>query len=304
MIRLADAEMLDEVKAVWKECFPKQDVRYMDFYFKNMFVPENCFVEVLENKVVATLIRSPHALMFNGRVLRTSMIMGVATLPKYRNRGYMHALMNVAMDACSHTELVTLLQTDIPDLYRPYGFEFIYHRTQYRLERQDVKRITNFGCAYEPSPIDLMKVYSAFIKRFNGFYTRDLDYFIKYKKQIKARDGKVVAFYNGKDQIRGYAVMIPEGQELLVEEIVYLDSMALMKLCNAALQEKRIVNLYVSDAEDLSVAFPRAPKKIYPSTMVCLNNAALFSKLFNQKVENVSEAFALSKRPLNLNEFD
>ena len=97
-----------------------------------------------------------------------------------------------------------------------------------------------------------MKVYSAFIRRFNGFYARDLDYFIQMKKEIKAREGKIVAYYNGKDQIQGYIVMVPQGNEIMAEEIIYLDSMALIKLCNAALQEKRVVNLFVSEAEDLS----------------------------------------------------
>ena len=57
-------------------------------------------------------------------------------------------------------------------------------------------------------------------------------------------------------------------KEIMAEEIVYLDSVALLKLCNAALQERKTVNLFVSAAEDLSVAFPRAQKITFPSTMV------------------------------------
>ena len=188
-------------------------------------------------------------------------------------------------------------------IYEPFGFRTIYQRTDVRLERKDVKRITNFGCAYEPTPIDLLKVHSVFIRRFNGFYARDLEYFVNYKKEIIAEGGKIVAYYNGKDQIRGYAVMIPQGNELCVEEIVYLDSMSLMKLCNAALQERRIIHLHVSEAENLQKLFPEAKTKTYGSTMVRLNDAQLFSRLFNKRVATVEEAFAISQRPLNMNEF-
>ena len=98
--------------------------------------------------------------------------------------------------------------------------------------------------------------------------------------------------------------MIPSGEEIMAEEIVYLDSVALLKLCNAALQERKTVNLFVSAAEDLSVAFPRAQKITFPSTMVRLNDASLFSKVFHSNVSDVEAAFALTKRPLNLNEWE
>ena len=249
------------------------------------------------------MIRNPHAMMFNGRVLQASMIMGVATLPEYRSQGYMQELMEVVLDACAHSELLTLIQSESPAIYEPFGFRTIYKRMDVRLERADVKRITNFGCAYEPTPIDLLKAYSAFIRRFNGFYARDLQYFVDYKKEVTAQGGKIVAYYNGKDQIQGYAVMIPQGMELCVEEIVYLDAMSLMKLCNAALQERRVIHLHVSKAENLQKLFPNAKIQTYGSTMVRLNDAQLFSRLFNTKVTNVDEAFAISQKPLNMNEF-
>ncbi len=303
MIKRAELENIDEIKELWKICFPDVDARYREFFFKYILKPEDCFIKVLEGKIVATLVRNKHDLMFNSRVLQASMVMGVCVHPDYRNRGYMHEMMDIIVDACEHSELVTLIQSEKPEGYEPFGFQMIYHRTQFQIERKDVKRITNFGCAYDPSPIDLLKVYSAFIKRFNGFYTRDLDYFVNFKKEVKAVGGKIVAYYNGKDQIQGYATMVPEGNQLKVQELIYLDSMSLMKLCNAALQEKKIVNLYVSEAEDLSKVFPYAKKKVFDSTMVRLNDPKLFSKVFRTKVDTVQEAFQLSKKPLNLNEF-
>ena len=303
MIKKATAEQTAEIREIFSICFPNEDTRYMDYFFKNVFEPENCYVNIVDGKIVSTLIRNPHAIMFNGRVLQASMIMGVATLPEYRRKGYMQELMDVVLDACEHSELLTLIQSESPVIYEPFGFSTVYKRKDVRLERKDVKRITNFGCAYEPTAIDLLKVYSAFIRRFNGFYARDLQYFVDYKKEIIAEGGKIVAYYNGKDQIQGYAVMIPQGKELCVEEIVYLDSMSLNKLCNAALQERRVIHLHVSEAEDLTKLFPEAKVRTYSSTMARLNDARLFSRLFNKKVTTVEEAYAISQRPLNLNEF-
>lgn len=302
MITKPTSEQLNEVKNVWKQCFPEEDPRYTDFFFRQYYKEENCYIKVVKGKIVSVLMRNPHAMMFNSRPLRISMIMGVATLPEYRKKGYMHELMKTVLDACEHTELITLIQTETPAMYEQFGFRTIYRRTEYKLDRKDVKRITNFGCAYEPAPIDMLKVYSAFIRRFNGFYARDLEYFVKYKKEIAALGGKLVAFYDGKNQIRGYAAMIPQGEALRVDELIYLDSMSLMKLVNACLYEKNTISLNVSDAEDLSKVFPNAQKKTVPSTMARLNDPALFGKMYNHRVTNVKEAFAIGSRPLNLNE--
>ena len=304
MITRATPEQTDEIHEVWKTCFPKEDPRYLDFYFKTLFHPENCYVKTLEGKIVTVALRNRHVMMFNGRALATSMISGVATLPEYRNRGYMHEVMRVILDACEHTELLTLIQTEHPEMYEAMGFRTIYYRTKYQITRKDMQRITTFGCAYQTPAIDMLKVYSAYIKRFNGFYARDLDYFVNYIKEVSALGGKIISFYNGKHEIRGYVVVIPQGKELRADELVYLDSVSLAKLCSAALQEKKIVNLYVSRAEDLAVIFPDSQYEDYGSTMVKLNDPVLFSKVFNKKVKTVEEAYGISTRPLNLNESD
>ncbi|MBR2811115.1 MAG: GNAT family N-acetyltransferase [Solobacterium sp.] len=303
MIIKATDEMTVEIRRIWKECFPEEDPRYIDYYFKNQYDPDNCYVNLVNNHIVSILVRNTHALMFNERALRVSMLIGIATLPQYRKQGHMRDLMEVVLDACEHTELITLLRTEMPKLYEPLGFRTIYRRQRITLERKDVKRIAPFGCAYDPQPLELLKVYSNFIKRFNGFYARDLAYFVNYKKEITARGGKIVAYYNGKNQIMGYAVMVPEGNELKVEEMIYLDSTSLIKLLNAALSERLVVQLHLSAAEDLSRAFPEAKIVKYDSVMARLNDRDLFAKLYGVRCETVEQAFALSERPLNLNEF-
>lgn len=305
MIRKATAEQTNEIKNVWQICFPDEDQKYIDYYFRALYKPENCYVYVLNGRVVSTLLRNKHVMMFDGKPLQVSMILGVATLPRFRSHGYMHALMNVVLDACEHTELITLLQSDEPELYLSFGFRMIYERTQYRLRREDMPRVTNFGLNYAPSAVDMLKVYSAYIRRFNGFYARDLKYFQNYQEETAAEKGKIIAYYNGYNQIQGYGVLIPgQNRSADLQELVYLDSQALLKIVNSALSEYRTVNLLVSEAEDLSRIFPMAQKGSYGSTMARLNDVRLFNKLFNSNIEDVRSAFSLSPRPLNLNEFD
>lgn len=295
---------MEEVKQLWNLCFRQEDPSYTDYYFKNLFQCQNCLVYIVDGKVVSSLIRAPHELVLNGQVLRTSMILGVCTHPDYRKKGYMKALMEVCLDACEHTEIITLIQAYQPELYTPFGFRMIYRRAAFELFKKDIPRSNQFGLNYNPQTLDLLKVYSVYIQRFNGFYARDLAYFVKYRKEIIAQGGKIVAFYNGRDQIQGYASLLPNGDnQIRVEEIVYLDTACLIKLLNAAFLEKMKVIVEVSEAEDLSKVFPNAKKAIYDSTMVRLNHPALFSKLYGKEVLSVEDAFKMDNRPLNLNEF-
>lgn len=302
MITKATIEQVEEIRNIWRVCFPKEDPNYVDYYFKTLFKPENCFVYLLDGKIISCVIRNKHVLMFNGRALQASMIVGVATLPEYQKQGYMKALMDIVMDACENTELLTIIKTEVPTLYQQWNFKPAYKRCEYTITRSDCKRTTNFGCSYNPTAIDLLKVYSAFISRFNGYYARDLEYFVNYIKEIRSTGGKFIAYFNGKDQIQGYAAMVSVGDTLIVQELIYLDALSLTKLVNAALQEKKIVKLLVSEAEDLTKVFVGATRREYTSAWLRLNDEELFSKLFGKKVNDVEDVISISHRPMNLNE--
>ncbi|MCR5229508.1 MAG: GNAT family N-acetyltransferase [Solobacterium sp.] len=302
MIKRAEASMDAKIKECWKKCFTMEDPRYIEYFFRNIYKPEYMYVDDEDSEIAAALCVVPHAVMFNGRVLHASMISGVCTAPDYRNQGRMHRLIETAVDACSHRELITLAPASEEELLRGYGFEPLYYRSDYTLSRDEVKRITNYGCAYEPSPIDMLKVYSSFIRRFNGYYARDLEYFVNFKKEVNARGGKIVAYYDSKNQIQGYASILIAGREAVMEECVYLGSVALNKLINAALQERPLVHLQVSSAEGLSRLFPDAVRKDYAGVMVRLNDAELFSRLFSQKVESLRDLAEISQRPLTMRE--
>jgi len=303
MIVKGNPALTGDIRECWNKSFTMEDPRWTDYFFRTVYKPEYGYAWVEDGHAVSAACRIPHAVMFNGRILQASMILGVCTLPEYRHRGYMKQVMDTVIDACSHSELITFIQAYHPELYEPWNFQMVEYRTDYTLTRGEVRRITNFGCAYEPSPIDLLKVYSAFIRRFNGFYARDLDYFVRLKKEVQAQGGKIVAFYNGKNQIQGYATLLIQGREVAMEECVYLDAMALMKLVNAALQERPTVHLHVSQAENLSVLFPGAPHEDHGFTMARLNDPLLFSRLFGTEVHDAAEAFAISRKPLNMNEW-
>ena len=301
MIQLGDDTMTPGIRECWKKSFTLEDPRYLEHFFRYIYKPEYFYVDMEGRDVAATICRIPHALMFNGRVLQASMLSHAGTLPDYRNEGRMQKMIEVAVDACSHTELITLVTPEYSESYRPFGFEPIYKRTSYLLSREDAKT-SSYGCSYEPSPLDMLKVFAAFIRRFNGYFARDVEYFVNLKREINARGGKIVAYYNEKNEIRGYATILINARDARIEECIYLDSVALYKLIAAAFQERAMVSVEVSGAENLSKLFPNAERKEFPVMLARLNEPKLFSRLFNKEVRTIQEAYAISGRPLYINE--
>ena len=300
MIETGNSELNTAVRNTWRKGLPETDPRFIEYFFRNIYKPEYGYADTEDGKAVAAVCRVPHVLMFNGRALKVSTLIGASQLPERRRENRIEKLMDTVLDACEHTELITLAPYS-PEMEK-YGFAPIFRKTEYVLTREDIKRITNFGCAYDPSPLDMLKIYASYIHRFNGFYAREGADFIQLKKKVAAKGGKVVAYYNAKNQIQGYATILLQGNEAAIDECVYLNSMALAKLCNAALQERITVRLRVSEAEDLSRLFPNAPVTTFPVMMARLNDSELFSRLLNARAADAEGAFALSEKPVNLNE--
>ena len=291
----------ENIRELWGVCFPNEDKRYVEYYYRNIYNPEYSLLMLEDSRLTAVLTRIPHEIMIKGRVLKASMISGIATHPAYRKRGYMTRLMAQCIDEVSHSELITLIQTEKPQLYEPFGFEMMYGKYITTITREDVARLTNEGCLMDPSEEDLLKLYAKYTKHFNGYYIRDLSYFIVMKREVSALGGKIFAYYEN-DEIQGYAVMMPRGKELYVEECLYLDVKSLYKLLNLALQQRLVAHIYTSDAEDLSLLFPNAQVVHVSYTMARLNDAELFNRLYQTEVKNTADLKRVSARPLFINE--
>ena len=303
MVEHTTVKDIAQLREIWRLCFPNEDIRYTDYFFKKIFKPEYGLAYKENQTAVSCLCKIPHDIMLNGIILRASMIVGVATLPKYRNRGYMHKMMDICLDGASHSELVTLIQAYNPSLYEQFGFQIVYYHQFYELTRDNIERITNEGCAFNPSVNDMFKVYSLFVKRFNGFYIRDYDYFNNYIEEIKSQGGKIVAYYDEYGLIQGYATLLLDKQTIKIEECIYLNSVALYKLLNVALQQRHTAYLHVSANEDLSILLKGAKASRYGFTMARINDYELFNRLYGSKVNNVIDAFKLGNKPLYMNEF-
>ena len=194
-MKRADSNLTNNIKEVWLACFPNENKRFIDYFFNSVFIPENTIVHIEDSKAVSCVSRVFSEVMINGRVLKTSTIIGAATLPRYQGRGYIKNIISTMCSHMDHSELISFATTKNPDLLENFGFRTIYRRNKYEITRDHVQRITNDGCVFDPSSSDMLSLYSTFMKRFNGYKVRTLDDFDKYKKGINDQGGKVIGYY-------------------------------------------------------------------------------------------------------------
>lgn len=94
-ISFAQWGMQKQLSDLWQICFEEQP-RPTNFFFNNRFQPQNCLVYKVENQIAAMVHLLPAQIFEKDRVVSAHYIYAAATLPQYRSKGYMGALLKAA----------------------------------------------------------------------------------------------------------------------------------------------------------------------------------------------------------------
>ena len=115
-----------DTKKLYKEIFSEDSDSFVDYYYNNKVIDNKILTKCVNDQVVAMLHMNPYEIMIDGRKHYCYYLVAVATKEEYRHRGYMRELMNqaVAIAEMEETSYIYLMPAN-PDIYRPFGFEFI-----------------------------------------------------------------------------------------------------------------------------------------------------------------------------------
>lgn len=125
MIKYADNTIAPQVRHMWKTVFDDPEA-YMDIYFRDKYRNENTLVYVEDGKPVASLQMLPYLFSFCGREIPIAYISGACTLPEYRRKGYMSALLVQSFHEMRKRNIpLSLLvpqEAGLVDFYARFGF--------------------------------------------------------------------------------------------------------------------------------------------------------------------------------------
>ena len=300
MARLRRAK--DEDKALvyrwWKGIFAEDDGGHTDYYFDQLYKLNQSYLLVDEqDELISSCQVHIKTLDFNGKPLQVSFIVGIFTLPKYRGQGYMKEMLNKVIDICEHRDLLTFIQGYNPDLYVPFGFEKIYRRNHYWLDILSLPTMSPMGVTYSCSALELRDLYRQYTKHFTGYAIRNTEDFNQLLLELNALGGKLIAYQdNGK--LLAYAFVYAYSNHIEIEEMVYLNSKAMMSILASLKSLNLPIRLSVSEKEDLSRIFPYANCEQSEYTNVRVNDARLLNELFKLNIKSSEAFFMAAEKPL------
>lgn len=303
MIRRAVEDDKEKIIALWKMCFPNENVMYTNYYFDSVYNRDYCIVYELDGEIVGLVQRLPHKMLLHSRYITTSMIVGLCVHPDYRNTSIIREMLDMVMDLCQHSELVTLVQSYDYDLYQDYGFSVAYHRQFFDLTRDNVRSLSVAGISYKGNAYDMLRLYATFMAHFDGYYVREEKDFNRLIQEIEAQDGKIIYYYDQGNRLKGYATILMDNDACYIDEIVYLDSITLIKLLSYALNLRPTIHLAVSNYENIAHLLNDAPSHIEDFSMIRVNDFDLYNRLYNSHIKHSSEVIKRNRKPMNMIEF-
>lgn len=147
---------IDELKKLHKMAFGDSD-EYIDFFFKNRYIPQFSYVEESNNKIISVAYTRFINLFINSKDIKIPFLNGIATHPNFRYQGYSKKVINQAL---SHLEVhgfpFVLLHPFEHSFYENLGFTTISY--------VDKKTISN-------TPPTLIFPKDSFLKLNNDNYT-------------------------------------------------------------------------------------------------------------------------------------
>lgn len=224
-IRKASASDTEEVKALWAYCFEKPSDPFFQWYFQELYTPETVLLGEEKGQAACDLHRRPYRMSVRGQAFDTDYIVGVATHPAARGRGYASELLRSAFHlAAKEGKPFVTLMPSAASYYLPMGFGFFVHQWERKaspehlapLGKKPVSCRVLAGCGEWQ---ELASVYEAYTKDRNGFTLRDEK---SWKSHIKGqrKDGYIALVYDEKGP-SGYLFYSLDDRRMIVTEMAF-----------------------------------------------------------------------------------
>lgn len=224
-IRKASALDTEEVKALWAYCFEKPSDPFFQWYFRELYTPETVLLGEEKGQTACDLHRRPYRLSVRGQVFDTDYIVGVATHPAARGRGYGQELLRSAfhMAAREGKPFVTLMPS-AASFYLPMGFGFFVHQWERKTSPEHLvplgrKPVSCRILSGEEGWQDLAAVYDAYTAERNGFTIRDES---SWRSHIRGQllEGYIALVYDEKGP-SGYLFYSLDDRRMIVTEMAF-----------------------------------------------------------------------------------
>jgi predicted acetyltransferase len=306
-ISIASSKDTNQIKEIWKYCF-KDPVNYVDFYFNNVFNPENTIVAKINENVIASMQLNPYTLNFKGDILDTVYIVGVSTTPQYRGHGVMSKMFDFAFEYLYKKGLpLAILTAEQPSLYQNFGFRHISSLKKYILPIENIikyKTKLDIAIAKSSDYVNISKVYNSYLSDSNLYLVRDYKHIEKLHLEVTVEGGNLYVIRDN-TKVVGYFIALLTEKSLFVREAIFLTKEAIERFLTYAYYHKgQIERLIVitSDKENLEAKVQwdiTCKIELAPYMLARIINSTSFVK--SSELKKPNDSFKVVDKFLNEN---
>ncbi len=206
--RLLQQEEKKRTRKLWEQVFSEDTPEFLDYYYN--YKTKDNRIMVLEDEqmqIRAMLQLNPYQLRLGERTAATDYIIGVATDPAYRHRGYMRQLLeHMLAQMYAEQTAVTWLMPAAEAIYKPFGFQFVYDqwRGVVAAETAPFSEPLRYREMTLADGAALAQLARQQLEAGYQVYTvRDEAYFLRQLREQQSEQGGIVLVYD-RDELAGY----------------------------------------------------------------------------------------------------
>ena len=152
-------------RTLWEQIFNEDSKEFLDYYYFMKAKDNEIYVIENDQEICSMLHLNPYTLKLEDTQFQGSYIVGVATKPLHRKKGYMGTLLRQSLsDMYKRKEPFTFLMPAAESIYTPYDFRFVYDQNHTTLT--DVKNTDRYK-SVEATFFDC--------ERISAFYTENIE---------------------------------------------------------------------------------------------------------------------------------
>jgi len=301
MIRFALENDKSAIFDLYCKALNSNNLAYVQAIFDSNYNPINCLVNEVNGHVVAAIQLRYMPIVLNQKKVMSCFIIWQLR-DSSKNKQYLAELLQNALEQQNHKVLLTYMKESEDNQYQKLGFESLYHRKMYSISRNNIESNSFVGVSRDFDIITIKNVYDKFVSNFNGYQHRSYEYYQNLIPYLQAKKYSLAVYYDEDKQAQGYMIYTVEYNRIVIQELIYLNGLALTRLLCYGLRNRNNIEVHTSQYENLSKLYPSLKAKEVSNLVVRINDFDLFNKLFNLQAKSCQEALLAQGKPLYLNE--
>ena len=293
-VRPKEVPLLEEY---WRHFFSQPDPLAIDYYFQHEFSCDKTYVLMLEDQIIGSATLEPYEMVLHGKVLKTTLIVGVFVIEPFQKQGYMTFMMNYLTKFLETQEIVTCIQEEIPGLYNRYGFEDCYPQNIWEVKRYMIPPMSSQGIRYVLNPADCVELYEYFTRYFTGYFKRDIPYYERLRQEVHTTKKQMISYYQN-NQLMATGLAFFDKEVGYVTELLYRDAHSMLTILNYFLSMVPTLQVHTSKVEDLSKVIEEASAQSSNWMKVKLNNREAFNRLYKVDIRRAQSAMTAFGKPV------